>query len=228
MAMPTKDTLLVPWGANFDARATASPVTFSLTAPQALSFHTAYQAYADAYTALVNARLAGHRIQSLTTTKDTAKANLLKIGRELYAIVQSAIGVSDADKNDVGVVVKKTNTTPIDPPADPPRISIVSVRTNTVKLQLSDATRPGKRAKPASADGAQIFSFIGPVAPSDESAWRSEGLTGRSVVDIVFPASTAGGTKVWFTAFWFSRNKRNSPATEPVGTNLQGGGAMVA
>ena len=31
----TKDTLLVPWGSNFDVKVTASPTTYSLTAGQA-------------------------------------------------------------------------------------------------------------------------------------------------------------------------------------------------
>jgi hypothetical protein len=77
MAIPTKDTLLVAWGSNFDTKATLSPVTYGITAAQALAFHTVYQAFVTAFNAVAAAREAGSRSKLLTSTKNTAKNSLL-------------------------------------------------------------------------------------------------------------------------------------------------------
>ena len=77
-------------------------------------------------------------------------------------------------------------------------------------------------------DGASVFSFVGAAAPTDESAWKFEGNTTRTVVNVLFPNTVAAGAKVWFTAFWFNPRAQRGPASAPVGTNIPGGGAMAA
>jgi hypothetical protein len=228
MAIPVKDTLLIAWGSNFDTKVTAAPTTYNLVAAQALAFHTAYTPFVTAYNAVATAREAGSRSKSLTATKDSAKASLLLIGRELYGIVQDSNSVSAADKEDVGVLVRKTSPTPVPPPAEAPGIAIVSTVGNTVKLRLYDVSHPTRRARPRNADGVSVFSFVGATAPSDESGWKFEGVAGTNIVDVVFPSGTAAGAKVWFTAFWFNNRKQSGPATPPVGTNIPGGAAMAA
>ena len=93
MAMPIRDSLLIPWGSNFDTKVTASPVTYSLTAAQALAFHTAYAAFVVAANAVATAREAGTRSKLLTQNKNVAKATLLHVGRELYGFVQDSTTV---------------------------------------------------------------------------------------------------------------------------------------
>ena len=228
MAIPFKDSLLVAWGANFDQKATLSPITYSLTAAQALSFHTAYNTYVTSYNAVASAHAAGSRSRMLTTTKDANKAALFRIGRELYGIVQDSNSVTPANKQDIGVVVKKTTPSPIPAPGTAPGISILATVGNTVKLRLYDLNDIAKRGKPPLVDGASVFSFVGAAAPVDESAWKFEGMTARTRVDIVFPPITPTGSKVWFTAFWFNDRKVPGPAATPVGINIPGGAAMAA
>lgn len=228
MAIPTKDSLLVAWGSNFDVKVTASPVTYNLDAAQAAAFTAAYTPFVAAYDAVAAAREAGTRSRVLTATKDTAKAALLRLGRELYGLVQDSNSVSAADKEDVGVVVRDTTPSPIPPPALAPGIQILATTGNTVQLRLFDTGDSGRRGKPAGVDGAGVFSFVGAAAPTEESAWNFEGNTGRTRVDVTFPAGTAAGARVWFTAFWFNQRKERGPAANPVGTNIPGGAAMAA
>jgi hypothetical protein len=228
MAIPKKDSLLVPWGSNFDVKVTASPVTYALTAAQALSFHTAYQSYVAAYNDVATARSAGTRSRVLTQIKETAKAGLLRVGRELYAIVQESNSVPPADKEDVGVLVRKTTTSPVPAPSAAPGISILATVGNTIKLRLFDSVDTARRGKPLGVDGAAVFSYVGATAPTEESAWTFEGNTARPRIDIVFPAETPAGSKVWFTAFWFNQRKQRGPAASPIGSNLPGGAAMAA
>jgi len=228
MSVPTKDSLLVPWGSNFDTKVTASPTTYSLVAGQATAFHAAYTPYVTAYNAVATAREAGTRSKVLTATKDAAKATLLRLARELYAIVQDSNSVSAANKEDVGVKVRKTTQTPVPPPAEAPGIAVLATVGNTVKLRLFDVTDPVRRRRPPGTDGAAIFSFVGVTAPTEESGWNFEGNTGVTDISINFPPATPAGAKVWFSAFWFNQRKQRGPAAAPVGTNMPGGAAMAA
>lgn len=228
MAIPTKDSLLVAWGSNFGTKVTASPLTYNLTAAQATAFNGAYTPFVTAYDELAAAREAGTRSMVLTATKDAAKTELLRIGRELYALVQDSLSVSAADKQDVGVVVRDLNPTPTPPPAQAPGIEIRATVGNTVKIRLFDVADSARRGKPLGVIGASVFSFVGASAPTEESAWTFEGNTGLTRLDITFPPETAPGARVWFTAYWFNQRKQRGPAANPAGTNIPGGAAMAA
>ncbi|MBC7785462.1 MAG: hypothetical protein H7144_16640, partial [Burkholderiales bacterium] len=64
--------------------------------------------------------------------------------------------------------------------------------------------------------------------PDGIAGWTFQGNASKNVVDIVLPDGTAPGAKVWFTAFWFNNRKQSSPNTDPVSTNVQGGGVSMA
>lgn len=226
MAIPTKDSLLVAWGANFDAKATALPATYGLSAAQALSFRTPYLAFVAAYNAISTAEAAGTRSKLLTQNKDNAKHALLLIGRQLYGFIQDNAAVTSGNKEDIGVVVKKTSPTPVPVPSEAPEIDILSTSGNTVRIRLHGADS-ARRGKPPGVSGAAIYSFVGASAPTEESAWNFEGITGKTEQDVTF-AGAAPGARVWFTAFWFNNRKENGPAAAPVGCNIPGNAAMAA
>jgi hypothetical protein len=173
-------------------------------------------------------RYAGSRSKLLTSTKESDKAALLRIGRELYGYVQDSNSVSAANKLDVGVNPRNRLPSPVPPPATAPDIDVVSVAGNVATIRLHEAGQPHRRGKPAGVEGASVFSFVGPAAPTEESDWQFEGLTGRTTAPVAFPAATPPGAKVWFTARWFNARKQNGPAATPVATNIPGGGAMAA
>jgi hypothetical protein len=228
MAIPKKDTLLVAWGLNFDQKATLSPVTYNLTPAQASAFHTLYQAFVSAFNAVATARESGTRSKALTSTKDAAKAALLRTARELYGFIQGSTTVTVANKEDIGVNPRNRLPSPIPPPDSAPDIDVIAVSGNTVKIRLHEAGDSSRRGKPAGVDGASVFSFIGAAPPNEESAWTFQGVTARTSLDIIFPPGTPPGARVWFTAFWFNQRKERGPASTPVGTNIPGGSAMAA
>jgi hypothetical protein len=97
-----------------------------------------------------------------------------------------------------------------------------------VRIRLHDSTSSTRRGKPPGVSGASVFSFVGAVAPTDETGWTFEGNTSKTVVDVAFPSATAPGAKVWFTAYWFNARKQSGPPATAVGTNIPGGAAMAA
>jgi hypothetical protein len=223
--LPSREAELVTWVGTFKALITATPTSYGLTAGQATTYGTLATNFVTAYN-LANADAT--RSPSNIVAKDDAKALLIANTRLLARIVQATPTVTAQQKSDLGLTVRDTQPSPIPPPATAPDIDIVSTVGSTVKLRLHPAGEPTRRGKPAGVAGAAVFSFVGAVAPTEESAWTFQGLTTRTTVDITFPGTVAPGAKVWFTAFWRNPRDQNGPAATPVTTNIPGGGAMAA
>ena len=151
------------------------------------------------------------------------RANAVLLAKIIYATAT----VNDSQLIALGLL-PRSGRTPVPPPATAPVIDILSAVGNTVKIRLHAAGDSSRRGKPAGCDGAAVYSFVGAVPPTDEAAWRFEGITSRTRVDVSFPSTVAPGSQVWFTAFWFNERKQNGPAATKVTTNLPGGGAMAA
>jgi hypothetical protein len=228
MAIPTKDSDLVAWTTNFDEKITALPADFDLTPADATAYGVVSDAYVASYNTLVASRESGVFSMALTTSKDLAKGNLLAMARELYAFIQDSTSVTDANKNLAGVKVKDAVPSVVPPPAFAPGLDIVSVTGRTVRIKLHDSQVATRKGFPLGVIGATVVSYVGTDTPTAASIWKYEGLTGRPVVDIVFPATVADGAKVWLAASWFNFRKENGPACTPVQTNVQGGAQAAA
>jgi hypothetical protein len=222
--LPTREAELVTWSTNFNALIVATPLAYALTAPQAAAYTALHDAFVDAYN---TANSDSTRTPSAIIAKDLAKDALIADARLLARIVQAAPAVSDEQKSDLGLTVRDSGPSPIPPPDEAPEIDVLSVSGNTVRIRLHQAAST-RRGKPDGVDGATVFSFVGAAAPTTEDAWKFEGNTTRTTLDIAFPDTVAPGAKVWFTAFWFNERKESGPAATAVGTNLPGGGAMAA
>jgi hypothetical protein len=221
MAVPTKDSALAAWSTNANTRIVASPSTFSLSAADATAFTAVFTPFIAAYEA---AAAVGARSRSLVAAKDTAKGNLLRVARDVYGTVQASTAVSDANKELLGVVVRRTPA-PIPAPSVAPDLDVVSILANVMKKRIHDASTTLRR-KPAGVAGANVFSFVGPAAPAEASEWKFEGGTTKAVIDIVFDAELAPGTQVWLTACWFNRKAMTGPACTPIGALIQFGGSL--
>ena len=223
--LPDREAELVTWSTNFNTRINATPTTFGLTAPQAVAYGDLHDAFVAAYNAATND---GTNSRSAIVTKNDAKALLVASARQLAGIVQRFPGTTNTMRSDLGLTVRDADPTPVPPPAFAPSIVVVSMNGNTVRIRMVDPANPTRRGRPDGVDGIAVFSFVGASAPTEEAGWKFEGNTTRTTVDVTFPAETAPGAKVWFTAFYFNARKQSGPAATPVGTNIAGGSAMAA
>ena len=227
MAIPKKDPDVLSFGSNFSTRITATPSLFHLLPADATQYSSLLALYNTAYQAMKTARDAGNRSKPLATAKKQARVNFLKFARDLYSTVQADTGVADTDKQSLGILVKKTTTTPIPAPSSKPKLTIKSVSGWTVAILLQDSAVDSRRGRPPGTAGASVFSYAGAEAPADVSQWKFEGNTGKNLVNVAFPTTLPAGQKVFVTAFWFNNSKLNGPACDPVPTNLQGGGVSA-
>jgi len=227
MAIPTKDTLLVAWSSNADARLTASPSTYGITAPIALQYNGLHVLFIAAYDALSTAVESGVRSKSLATAKDEAKRNLLAFARALYGQVQSSTVVTDANKELLGVTVRKAPA-PQPAPGYAPDADVVLVNGRTVRVRAHDAQVPTRKGKPPGVKGLTVLSYVGEAPPANIANWVFEGNTTKTTIDVVFPDTVAAGAKVWITCFWRNERDMSGPACSPISTYLQFGGVSMA
>ena len=223
--IPSGDQALRAFAENFSALITANPTSYGVTAAIATVLAGKYSAYE---TALAAATAPETRGGSTVLAKDIARLDLVSYCRAVARAVQGSMTVTNQQRYDLGLTVRDAEPTPIPPPAMAPGIIIGATSGNTGGLRLIDPANPTRRGKPPGVEGASVFSYVGASAPAELTDWTFEGNTTRTAVQVLFPATTPPGAKVWFTAFWYNPRAQRGPTATPVTANVPGGGAMAA
>jgi hypothetical protein len=218
--LPTTDAGLLAWSSAFSELITAAPTDYGLVAGDATVYAALHASYADAFAVAMNGST---RTSGTIAAKNTARTDLKDKARELVAIIQATPSVTDEQKQDLKITVRKTEPTPVPPPATAPDVDVMEVSGRTVRIRLHDSSTLGHRGRPAGTQGAIIYSAVGASAPENIDDWKNEGITGQLLSDITFPDSVAGGSMIWITAQWFNGRKQAGPAADPVSTFLPGG-----
>jgi hypothetical protein len=184
--------------------------------------------YVLTYNTMMTARANGVRSQSLTADKDTRKASMLQVGRELYSLVSANSNVSDADKISLGIHIRSTPPSPIPAPSVRPGVDLVSVVGRTITVSVHDTTTSNKRGKPAGAVSAWVYSYVGTDYPTDPTEWNFHGAYNKAEAVIDLAGSVPAGAQVWICAAWVNRKGDAGPTSVPLTTNVQGGGTSSA
>src|SRR4051812_2328954 len=138
MSFPIKDAALATYAQNWADRIGTGFATFGLSNAQATTFTGLNTAWQDAYATYTAAVDSGNRSKSLTSAKNAAKADLLANGRMLYAFVQSNDAVSDANRDLLGVVNRKTTRSPVPPPSGEPTIKVAMIYGRNIRLNIAN------------------------------------------------------------------------------------------
>lgn len=224
--LPQTDSGLNDWSANFVSQlaATTDPTTIGLTAADVSDYAQTQNTYSTAYTAAIDPATRG---SATVLAKNLAKETLVSESRRLAMIITNHPGVTDQQRHDFGLTVRDTERTPVPVPDTSPMIDVVSVEGQRINLRLHN-DESTSRAKPTGVKGATLFTYVGDTTPAEISDWKFEGNVTRTIVTLEMAATTAPGSKVWITAFWFNTKGQSGPATSPVSTYLGGGLSQAA
>ncbi len=226
MGFSRNDSVLASQASNFSTVLTADPVVYNETPAAATAVATAVDAFVASLNILTEARANGVRSQQMTAAKDADRLAMLNLLRPIYSSVQDSVSISDEAKIALGVHVKDTTNTPQPVPDFAPLLSVTKVNGSVVSVRAANPNEPASRARPPFVSGIALFSYVGSEAPTDPSAFKFEGNTGRVDIDVVFSALVPTGATVWFTAFFFNNRKQSGPACTPVSATLGAGSVM--
>lgn len=218
--LPSADAQLLAWSTNFNSLINSTKgVGFGLTQAQAAEYTTKHTAFATAYQTAYDPNT---RTPPNITIKDEAKKQLDVMARELVRIVQSYPELTDDQRRELKITVRKQRT-PQPPPTVRPALTIVSVTGRTVTIKIRETGESSRRGKPADVLGASVYSYVGPTYPTDPTLWAFDGTTTKTTHSIVFPETVPNGSQIWVCAAWFNRKTETGPVSIPVTTNIQGG-----
>jgi hypothetical protein len=153
-----------------------------------------------------------------------AKKTLINATRSLVEVIQAWPQMTDEKRRLLGITVRAVKPTPTPRPSVKPYLEAAGVHGNTITLRIIQSKT--NKARPEGVAGAMLYSTVGPTPPTTESGWFSQGLCNKSTTQVQFPESVAPGSRVGFTAVYYSRKAETGPAANVVGTNLLCGAAF--
>lgn len=206
--LPQPLSELLTWSQNFSDLITGSPATYGLQAGDAVAIASVNDAYAAAY-ALSTAP--GTRTSVTVAATITARNTLVAVIRNYARIVLANSGVADADKTDLGLIIRDPVNTPIPAPSTNPILGLVGVTPGQITLTFKDsASGAGIKAKPFGATQMQLFMLLGTVAPVSPAATPFN----VAVTKTPFAVSTVGGAagaNAYMYARWINQKGQVGP-----------------
>ena len=161
--IPPREADFVNWVDNFSTLITADPTSYGLSSGDASALAALVATYLGAYSAAVNPSTRG---PSTISAKDAARANVTARSRQLAIIIQSNPSVTDEQKTDLGITVRKTNRTPIPAPTTSPLLAFIAATPLQHTLRASDQLTPDSRAKPFGALSLRLRVWVAPIGTS--------------------------------------------------------------
>lgn len=215
--LPKREADLLAWLQNFSSLVATNYASYGCTEAMGESLATLVSVFYDARALTQNGLT---RSPTNIRLKDEKKAAAVEYAREIVRIIQAFPGTTDAMREDLRINIRKTpERAPVLTFA--PGVDVLAVKGLTVSLRIHDDSVM-KRARPAGAVSAAVFSFVGNTPAPDPRDWTFEGNTKKTKFDVTFPESVAGGSKVWFVAYWINNLDEPGPASDAVSTCVAG------
>lgn len=206
--IPATDAGLDAWAQNFSAVITASPATYLLGSPDAVSITAAYTNYHTAYMA---ATTPATKTSVTVAAKDIQKASALIVFRGYASIIGSNAGVSAGAKAAAGLTVRATGRTPIPAPGTAPILHFIGATPLVATLQYNDTSTPTTKAKPFGAIQLELWLSIGTVPPvGGVDGTNFYGLVTKTPFAVNFLSGDVGKTAYYY-ARWTTRTGKVGP-----------------
>lgn len=226
--IPTTDSGLDAWAANFSSLITAAPATYGLDSVDAAAIQTAYDTYHAAYllggTAPPNRTPVNPSTRTPVTVaaKDSAKI----AGRILWRTYASQIrinpGVTDADKIALGLNLPSSGGTPIPAPTSFPLLSFVSGGVLTHVFSYKDSDIPTGKAKAPGAVQMQLMAKVADTPSTGPDAWPLKLLVTKSPFIVEWESGDAGKVAT-YAARWATRRGLVGPWSALSSFTIQSG-----
>ena len=222
--IPSNDRQLLAVSTTVADGVAPAPEDFGLDAPAVAELRTLIVAFADALAPATDPRTRGH---ATVFAKSQAKVTLTAYLRRVIRNIQGCIKVSDQQRTDLGLPVRKATATPVPAPTAKPRVSVAAGPGRTMRVTVQDPA-DGRRSRPDGAAGATILSYVGEVPPADVSGWTFEqNVSGREAT-LYFDAGLPAGTAVWVTAFYYNPRGQSGPAALPATDTVGAAGVATS
>lgn len=200
--IPAPDADFDAWMANFSTLLTANPTAYGEDAASALVVQTAYDNWSAAYLLATNPAT---RTTPAIADKDAERVTLDAAARPVAQRINARSTVTNIQRADLGITIRKTTRTPVPAPATAPSIVLRSQVPGVAELQIRDSTTPTTKAKPAGVIGCELHVEVGAVAGTDPADATLVKTSTKTPNTLAFTAPQAGQVAtVW--GRWVTRS----------------------
>lgn len=206
--IPTKESLLDAWFANFSTLISAAPATYGLTSSDATSIAAAVATWHAAYLVITSPTT---KTKQAVSAKNTAKHTALAVCRPYAQTVSLNAGVSSANKTALGVNPRTSTPTPVPVPTTSPVLTAQSTSTAGTIIRYRDATAsPSVKAKPAGVKALQLFGVTSATPITTPDSLPLLGSFTKSPLTATL-GSAAAGKIAYFAARWITQAGKTGP-----------------
>ena len=190
--IPPKEASLDAWALNFSTLLTASPATYGATAGDAANIAAFYATWHAAYLVTTNPAT---KTKPSVASKNAAKASLLANIRPLAQFIANNPGVTNANKEALGLNLHgSTGPTPIPAPSTSPILAIIAATPGQMTLRYADQNTPDKRAKAPGTAGLELHAATSATVITDPSTIPFVGVATKQPYALNWSSSDKGKT----------------------------------
>lgn len=216
--IPARDADLLSFASNFSTKITATPATYGVTAPQAVTYAALFS---DFSTKLGLATAPATRTSVTVAAKDVSRQALVANTRQLANICQETPGMLAASIAALGLTVRQTVPTPIPAPTTKPVISLERTLSQQIVFRFRDESTPASRAKPFGAVALEFRSHVGTAPPASPAAAEYRGDFSRLPFTVDYDAADVGKTAYSY-ARWKTAKGLTGPWSDPLTVTVTG------
>lgn len=214
--IPAADADFGAWLDQFSAGVQAEAAALGLTAAEADALNTARQDWHAAYQAHL---AASNAAEAARQHKDDTREEVETRVRGLARRIQSQPGVSDAQRERLGLTVRDTVRTAAPVPTTRPVVVVASGQRLQHTLRWRDEATPDSRAKPPGVRGAEIWCAVGPTPPPNPAQYRFLALD-TDAPHLVEHAAADAGQMAHYLVRWVNTRGQPGPWSETVSATI--------
>jgi hypothetical protein len=205
--LPTQESHLDNWLANFSAKTTASPASYGLSSGDASLIKVAVDAWHAAY---LTAIAPTTRTAPAVAEKRVQKKNVVAVVRGYAGRVRSNSTVSRELQIGLGLKLRSAKGSPVPVPSTQPVLTVRRIDMGSHQMWAADIEAAPRRGKPAWAAGLMVFRAVGeePTHRPQDAAFLT--LVTKTSFVSTFAHADAGKTASYF-ARWINAKGELGP-----------------
>jgi hypothetical protein len=188
--IPSKDSQLDLWLANFSTLITAAPATYGLLVGDATAIAAAVLAWHNAYLLVTSPTT---KTASTVSDKNTQKVTVLAIVRPYAQQISNNACVTSANKIALGLNPKTSTPVPITAPTTNPVLTVQSAPNLAVIIRYRDSVAsPSVKSKPYGVVGVQIYCSQSATPITDPTLLAYNQTATKSPLQITYLSGDVG------------------------------------
>lgn len=205
--IPSDDAGLISMVDNFSTAIDGGEAAFGLAEADNVALVAARNTFNNAVTALAAAKSAQ---LNATQVKNSSRAELVALVRQLARRVQAHPTISSAQLASAGLTVRDTTPTAVSAPTTAPILWIGTESKLTHRVHFYDENTPNSKAKPAGVFGLELYRKIGGAAPTSVADCEFVSLD-TATPEVVEYNGDQAGQMVYYIGRWATRSGLKGP-----------------